>query len=348
MVSMSSVCLPCSICCLRGSFPSIGWGALFCLWREFRRSSISGYSAGVSLVVLSSTKPPAGRSGHEDSMFEEVLVSADRGPDCMMASSSEAANPARPGGVLLASFRRADCEDLIRRNPRVFLRTPVAMLAIGLPSFMFALEFYHVCGALLDGERFRSYSLLGVLTDIAALRCAFGAVSLALELDSGIVGRLRTPRISQRLLAAPSSVCDFLINVVGSVAIIFVLFVVAARIDNSAATVIVGFPFCPPPRYAMSGVNGVVGLITASLQASLCLVGTVTFGNLPIALVCIRFRQSLPPLRTGGNCHLPCCFGRSLCEQPSRSERFPERCAVLLRHSLLTIVPFEYGTRGGR
>lgn len=174
---------------------------------------------------------------------------------------------------------------LIRRSLRHIFRNMDQLISLFLQPIMFMLLFRYVFGGAIDtgGTSYVNFLVAGILIQTAAFGATTTSISVATDVQRGIVDRLKSLPIISSAVLTGHVFADLVRNTISSAVMIFVAFFigfdpVASPLEWLAILGILLLFTC-----AFSWLSAVVGLLAKSVEAvqwfSFVLVFPLTFAS---------------------------------------------------------------------
>ncbi len=224
--------------------------------------------AGVMVETLSLHKPTLDDvfltfTGHEATKTEEAQETAEHPVVSIVA---EAVVRERHTKVLWALRNSAV---LIQRSMKHIVKNPDQLLSVAFSPIMFLLLFRYVFGGAINtgGTTYVNYLIAGILVQMATFGASTTAFSVATDLKQGIVDRFRSlPMFSPSLLIG-HVVADLARNIVSTVIMIGVGFLVGFRPNANPVEWALVLGLLLVFTFAISWLSAIMGLLAKSIEA---------------------------------------------------------------------------------
>ena len=177
----------------------------------------------------------------------------------------------------------ADGATVFRRNVIKIRRVPDILVFATLSPIMFILLFGYVFGSAIDipGMSYREYLVPGIFVQTVIFGSTFTGVSLAEDLQKGMIDRFRTLPMSRSAVVVGRTAADVGINAVTVVIMAVTGLMIGWRVRTSVPEALGGFLLLLVFAYATSWVMAAVGLAARTVEvvnnASFVVIFPVTF-----------------------------------------------------------------------
>lgn len=163
--------------------------------------------------------------------------------------------PAEPGAFVRARWAVTDTLTITRRNLLVWMRVPAYIAFTVIQPVMFVLMFRYVFGGAIPVQvpgGYVSFLMPGIIGQTAAFATFGTAIALALELQKGVIDRLRSMPMARSAVLAGRLVADTARMLVTILVILGVGYAVGFRFQNGvgpaiamvALATVFGLAFC--------------------------------------------------------------------------------------------------------
>ncbi|MDR0346223.1 MAG: ABC transporter permease [Nocardiopsaceae bacterium] len=149
--------------------------------------------------------------------------------------------PAEPGAFVRARWAVTDTLTITRRNLLVWMRVPAYIVFTIIQPVMFVLMFRYVFGGAIPVQvpgGYVSFLMPGIIGQTAAFATFGTAIALALELQKGVIDRLRSMPMARSAVLAGRLVADTARMVLTILVILGVGYAVGFRFQNGAGPAI--------------------------------------------------------------------------------------------------------------
>ncbi|MFI7588604.1 ABC transporter permease [Spongisporangium articulatum] len=176
-----------------------------------------------------------------------------------------------------------DGVSVFRRNLIKIRRVPDILVFATLSPIMFILLFGYIFGSAIDvpGVGYREFLVPGIFVQTVIFGATFTGVSLAEDLQKGMIDRFRTLPMSRSAVVLGRTAADVGINVVTVVIMGLTGLVIGWRIRTSVLEALGGFVLLLAFAYAISWVMASVGLAARTVEvvnnASFMVIFPLTF-----------------------------------------------------------------------
>lgn len=158
---------------------------------------------------------------------------------------------------------------LIERSLKHIFKNPDQLLGLTIQPIMFMLLFRYVFGGAIDtgSVNYVDFLMAGILVQMVAFGSLTTSISVATDLQRGIVDRLKSLPIASWAVMMGHVVADLVRNILSSLIMIAAGFLVGFRPNASAsewfmiAGIVLVFTF------AMSWMSAIMGLLAKSVEA---------------------------------------------------------------------------------
>jgi len=164
------------------------------------------------------------------------------------------------------------CSDtwvLIQRSLRHIIKSMDQLMAVAIQPIMFMLLFRYVFGGAIQtgGTTYVNYLVAGILIQTAAFGALTTSMSVAADLQRGIIERLKTlPMISSAVMAG-HVVADLVRNTISSAIMIAVALVVGFRPTASFTEWLLILGILLLFTFAFSWVSAIMGLLAGTVES---------------------------------------------------------------------------------
>jgi ABC transporter DrrB family efflux protein len=170
-----------------------------------------------------------------------------------------------------------------KRNLIKIKRVPDLLVFSTLSPIMFVLLFAYVFGSAISvpGVSYREFLIAGIFTQTVIFGATFTGMSLAEDLQKGIIDRFRSLPMSRSAVLIGRTTADIFYNIVTVVVMSITGLIVGWRIRSSVLEALGGFALLLLFAYAFSWVMAVAGLLVRSPEvvnnASFVVIFPLTF-----------------------------------------------------------------------
>lgn len=171
----------------------------------------------------------------------------------------------RPRFLLMLS----DSWVLIHRSLRHIFRHMDQLLGLLIQPIMFMLLFRYVFGGAIDtgGESYVNFLVAGILIQMAAFGATTTSWSIALDLQRGIIDRIKSLPIASTALIIGHVVADLVRNVISSVIMILVALLVGFRPEATVGEWFMILGLLLLFTFAFSWIFAVLGMVARTVEA---------------------------------------------------------------------------------
>lgn len=166
-------------------------------------------------------------------------------------------------------FALSDTFVLIGRSLKHIIKNPDQLLGLTIQPIMFMLLFRYVFGGAIDtgGTTYVNFLVAGIMVQMAAFGSLTTSLSVATDLTRGIIDRFKSLPMTSGAVLTGHVVADLVRNIISSVIMILVAFLVGFSPTASAlewvyiAGILLLFTF------AVSWLAAIMGLVARSVEA---------------------------------------------------------------------------------
>lgn len=157
---------------------------------------------------------------------------------------------------------------LIQRSLKHIFKNPDQLMALVIQPIMFMLLFRYVFGGAIDtGTTYVNFLVAGILIQMAAFGSLTTSLSVATDLQRGIVDRFKSlPMVSSAVLTGHVT-ADLVRNVISSIVLFIVAFIIGFRPVASPMDWLLILGILLLFTLAMSWIAAIMGLIAKSIEA---------------------------------------------------------------------------------
>ncbi len=176
-----------------------------------------------------------------------------------------------------------DAAIVTKRNLIKVRRVPDVLVFATLSPIMFVLLFAYVFGSAIDvpGVSYTEFLMAGIFVQTVIFGSTFTGMSLAEDLQKGIIDRFRSLPMSRSAVVLGRTLADVGINVITVTVMSLTGLVVGWRIRSSLLDALVGYALLLLFAYAMSWLMALVGLLVKTPEvvnnASFIVIFPLTF-----------------------------------------------------------------------
>jgi ABC-2 type transport system permease protein len=157
-----------------------------------------------------------------------------------------------------------------KRNLIKIKRVPDLLIFSTIQPIMFVLLFAYVFGGAISvpGVNYREYLMAGIFTQTVAFGSSITAISLADDLQKGVIDRFRSLPMSRAAVLVGRTTSDLLNNLLVVVVMAICGLLVGWRIHTDPLRGLAGFVLLFAFGYAMSWVSATIGLSAKSVEVA--------------------------------------------------------------------------------
>jgi ABC transporter DrrB family efflux protein len=157
-----------------------------------------------------------------------------------------------------------------KRNLTKIKRVPDLLIFSTIQPIMFVLLFAYVFGGAIrvPGVNYREYLMAGIFTQTVAFGSSITAISLADDLQKGVIDRFRSLPMSRAAVLVGRTTSDLLNNLLVVVVMAVCGLIVGWRIHTDVWHALAGFALLFGFGYAMSWVSATIGLSAKSVEVA--------------------------------------------------------------------------------
>ncbi len=176
-----------------------------------------------------------------------------------------------------------DAAIVTKRNLIKVRRVPDVLVFATLSPIMFVLLFAYVFGSAIEvpGVSYTEFLMAGIFVQTVIFGSTFTGMSLAEDLQKGIIDRFRSLPMSRSAVVVGRTVADVGINVITVVIMSLTGLLVGWRIRSSLLEALAGYALLLLFAYAMSWLMALVGLVVKTPEvvnnASFIVIFPLTF-----------------------------------------------------------------------
>jgi len=176
-----------------------------------------------------------------------------------------------------------DAAIVTKRNLIKVRRVPDVLVFATLSPIMFVLLFAYVFGSAIEvpGVSYTEFLMAGIFVQTVIFGSTFTGMSLAEDLQKGIIDRFRSLPMSRSAVVVGRTVADVGINVITVVIMSLTGLLVGWRIRSSLLDALAGYALLLLFAYAMSWLMALVGLVVKTPEvvnnASFIVIFPLTF-----------------------------------------------------------------------
>lgn len=176
----------------------------------------------------------------------------------------------RPVSQSKLSGAIGDTLTITRRNLTRLFRVPDAIVFGVVQNVMFVLLFTYVFGGAIavPGGSYVEFLMGGIFVQTVAFTCATTTISMAEDLQRGIIDRFRSLPMAKGAVLAGRTVSDLAFSSVTVTAMAITGLLVGWRTHSSAADVIAGFALLFLFAYAFLWIGAVIGMSVRSPEVA--------------------------------------------------------------------------------
>lgn len=158
---------------------------------------------------------------------------------------------------------------LILRSMKHIVKNPDQLLGLTVQPIMFMLLFRYVFGGAIDtgGVSYVNFLVAGVIVQTAAFGSLTTSLSVAVDLDKGIIDRFKTLPIVSSAVIVGHVVADLFRNALSTIVMIITAFLVGFRPNASFEEWLAVIGILMLFTFAMSWVAAIMGLLAKSVEA---------------------------------------------------------------------------------
>jgi ABC-2 type transport system permease protein len=162
-----------------------------------------------------------------------------------------------------------DCAVLIRRSFKHIFRNIDQLLSLALQPIMFLLLFRYVFGGAINtgGVSYVNFLVAGILIQMASFGSLTTSLSVATDLQRGIIDRLKSLPIFSGAVMVGHVVADLVRNLISSTVLILVAFLVGFRPTASFTDWLLIAGIVMLFTFAISWLGAIIGLLARSIEA---------------------------------------------------------------------------------
>lgn len=186
-------------------------------------------------------------------------------------------------------FLLSDMTVLIKRSLKHITNNPDQLMGLAIQPIMFMLLFRYVFGGAIDpgDTTYVNFLVAGILVQSAAFGASTTSFSVAMDMKQGIIDRLKSLPIASWGLLMGHVVADLVRNVVSSVIMVTVAFIVGFRPTASLTDWILIVGILLMFTFAVSWLSAIMGLLAKSVEAvqwmSFLIIFPLTFASAAFA-----------------------------------------------------------------
>ncbi len=164
----------------------------------------------------------------------------------------------------------SDALIMTKRSIRHITRSLDQLMSVAMFPIMFMLLNRYVLGGAIDtGDvSYANYLFAGILVQTLAFGANYTTLNLAVDLQKGIVDRLRSLPMNSNTLILGHILADVFRNIVSGVIIILMGFLVGFRPSASAVEWLLVFILAIVFSLAISSLSAILGLFVKSIEAA--------------------------------------------------------------------------------
>lgn len=162
-----------------------------------------------------------------------------------------------------------DSAVLIGRSFKHIFRNTDQLLSLALQPIMFLLLFRYVFGGAIDtgGVSYVNFLVAGILIQMAAFGALTTSLSVAMDLQRGIIDRLKSLPIFSGAVMVGHVVADLVRNLISSTVLITVSFLVGFRPSASLSDWLLIAGIVMLFTFAISWLGAIAGLLARTVEA---------------------------------------------------------------------------------
>jgi ABC-2 type transport system permease protein len=186
-------------------------------------------------------------------------------------------------------FIISDSLVLIGRSLKHIFRNMDQLMGIAIQPIMFMLLFRYVFGGAIDtgSTTYVNFLVAGILVQSAAFGATTTALSVASDMKNGLIDRLKSLPIASSGLLMGHVVADLVRNVLSSIIMIIVAFIVGFRPEASPLEWLGIIGLLLLFTFAISWLSAILGLLAKSVEAvqwmSFLIIFPLTFASAAFA-----------------------------------------------------------------
>jgi ABC-2 type transport system permease protein len=164
----------------------------------------------------------------------------------------------------------SDCRVLIGRSFKHIWKNPDQLLSLALQPIMFMLLFRYVFGGAINtgGTSYVNFLVAGILIQNAAFGATTTSLSVATDIQRGIIDRLKSLPIVSSAVLMGHIAADLFRNVVSSMVLIIVALCIGFRPTASPLEWLYIIGLLLIFTLAFSWISAVMGLVAKSIEAT--------------------------------------------------------------------------------
>lgn len=168
-----------------------------------------------------------------------------------------------------AYFALFDTLQLIKRSLKHILKNPDQLLSLIIQPVMFMLLFRYVFGGAIQtgGTSYVNFLVAGILIQSAAFGALTTSLSVATDLQRGIVDRFKSLPMMSSAVMIGHVVADLVRNIISSAVMVGVALLVGFRPDATVAEWFYAIGLLLLFTFAFSWVSAIIGLVAKSVEA---------------------------------------------------------------------------------
>lgn len=162
-----------------------------------------------------------------------------------------------------------DTSVLIRRSLKHIFKNTDQLMAVAIQPIMFMLLFRYVFGGAIqtEGTTYVNYLVAGILIQTAAFGATTTSISVAADLQRGIIERLKSLPIVSSAVMTGHVVADLVRNTISSFIMILVGLLVGFRPTATAGDWLLIFGLLLLFTFAFSWLSAIMGLVAKTVES---------------------------------------------------------------------------------
>ncbi|MFN8126219.1 MAG: ABC transporter permease [Candidatus Nanopelagicales bacterium] len=163
-----------------------------------------------------------------------------------------------------------DTLTITRRNLTRLFRVPDSIVFGIVQNIMFVLLFTYVFGGAIQvpGGSYVEFLMAGIFVQTVAFTCATTTISMAEDLQRGIIDRFRSLPMAKGAVLAGRTVSDFIFSSITVTALVLTGLLVGWRTHASIGSIVAGFALLALFAYAFLWIGAVIGMSVRSPEVA--------------------------------------------------------------------------------
>lgn len=168
--------------------------------------------------------------------------------------------------VSAAQAAISDTLTITRRNLTRLFRVPDSIAFGIVQNVMFVLLFTYVFGGAIQvpGGSYVEFLMAGIFVQTVAFTCATTTISMAEDLQRGIIDRFRSLPMAKGAVLAGRTVSDFIFSTITVTALVLTGLLVGWRTHAPFPSIVAGFALLALFAYAFLWIGAVIGMSVRS------------------------------------------------------------------------------------